>query len=351
MIRIRRMCSNFLAAALVIICVAAVPQQHKRHSLTLLAVQEGSGSLQIIPVDDPRRARSVFLGLQPHEIELSRNARLAYVSNFGLLEANHKIGTPGNSISVVDLATAREAKKFMLPAGYLAPHGLKLRPSSYQELFVNTEEGQQALVVFDVATGRVLRKLAIPPAVHNFVFDASGARLYAFAVDGNVYEIDPNNGAVLSRTKVNSPRGLTWTSDGNYLIVSGKGELVLLNPDKLAITRQIPVQADQLFYPKALNDGVTILAGAPLDRVLLVVNLKTGSLERRINTRGSPLQICLDPDGLRAWIGNVPLIGNSSVEERANAVGITELDLRTYSTRTIDGFLDINGMAVADLSQ
>ena len=132
----------------------------------------------------------------------------------------------------------------MLPAGYLAPHGLKLRPSKYQELFVNTEEGQQALVVFDVVTGQVLRKLSIPPAVHNFVFDASGSRLYAFGVDGNVYGIDPDNGAVLARTKVNSPRGLTWTSDGKDLIASGKGELVLLNPDKLAITRQIPVQAD-----------------------------------------------------------------------------------------------------------
>jgi DNA-binding beta-propeller fold protein YncE len=262
--------------------------------------------LQIIPLANPNRSRSVSLGLQPHEIELSRDGRVAYVSNFGLLEANHRIGTPGTSISVVDLVTGRETRKFVLPAACLAPHGVKLRPSKYRELFVNTEEGQQALVVFDVNTGKVLRQLSIPPSIHNFVFDGSGSRLYAFATDGNLYRINPDDGAVMARSEVSSPRGLTWTSDRAYLIASGKGELVLLNPDTLAIARRIPVQADQIFYPQALNDGETILAGAPLDKVLLVVNLKTGSVQRRIKTSGRPLQICLERDGARAWVGNVP---------------------------------------------
>lgn len=321
-----------------------------RHRLLLLAVEEGAGAgaLQIIPLEQPRQTRTVPLGLQPHEIAVAPDGRIAYVSNFGLLEANHKIGTPGKSISVIDVVAGREIRKFMLPAPCLAPHGLKLRPPTYQELFVNAEEGQQALVVFAAHSGQLLRQIPIPPSVHNFIFDASGSRLYAFAIDGSVYRIDPEKGTVLAQAKVNSPRGLTWTSDGKELIASGKGELVLLNPNTLAVTRRISeLQVGQIFYSKALTDGKTILAPAVLDGVVLVVNLRTGKVEKRIKTDGGPLQVCLDPSGLRAWIANVPL----PAKGQSDAVGITELDLQTCATRPIPGFPDVNGIAVTNVSE
>jgi len=192
---------------------------------------------------------------------------------------------------------------------------------------------------------------ANPNLVHNFVFDRSGSRLYAFALDGNVYSIDPDRGIVLAQSNVGSVRGLTWTSDGRQLIASGKGELVLLSPATLAVTRRISgLQVGQIFYPTALADGKTVLAPAAVDGVLLVVNLQTGTVEKRIRI-GAPLQLCLGPSGARAWITNVAAIRRDSAGAQSGRGGITELDLRNDTTREIGGFLNVNSIAVADIPE
>lgn len=85
---------------------------------------------------------------------MAPNGRTAFVSNFGLLEVNHQVGTPGTTISVRDLKRGVERMKFRLPTGAAAPHGLKLRPSKYRELFANAEAGNQSMIVFDANSGR-----------------------------------------------------------------------------------------------------------------------------------------------------------------------------------------------------
>src|SRR5438874_704108 len=153
---------------------------------TVIAVQEGPGKVVIFPFADPARRTAIDVGLKPHEITLSADGRKAYVSNFGLLEANYKAGTPGTTISVIDVGRRVESARFTLPAGYTAPHGLKLRPPEYRELFTNTEIGTEAMVIFDSTTGAVRRTFALPAGVHNFIFSADGASLYAFTLKGEV---------------------------------------------------------------------------------------------------------------------------------------------------------------------
>jgi hypothetical protein len=81
----------------------------------------------------------IKVGEKPHEAAISKDGLTAYVSNFGLLEANHKVGTPGTTISVIDVAQKRERTRFKLPPGAGGPHGLKIRPAHLDELF--TEHG------------------------------------------------------------------------------------------------------------------------------------------------------------------------------------------------------------------
>jgi hypothetical protein len=61
-----------------------------------------------------------------------------------------------------------------------APHGLKLRPPRYKELFTNAEEGREEMIVFDARSGAVLRTFPPPHGVHNFVFDTDGTALFAY---------------------------------------------------------------------------------------------------------------------------------------------------------------------------
>ena len=132
----------------------------------------------------------------------------AYVTNFGLLEADQKAGTPGNTISVIDVARAAEVRRFKIgPSLLAAPHGLKLRPPADTELFTNAESGD-AMVVFDAASGKVKRGFPLPAGVHNFIFSANGSSLFAFSTNGQVFRLNSEDGRVEAKTDSVSPRGL-----------------------------------------------------------------------------------------------------------------------------------------------
>jgi DNA-binding beta-propeller fold protein YncE len=317
------------------------------HAQTVAVVQEGPGKVVVFPAHDPSHQTAVSVSARPHEIEVAPDGLTAYVSNFGLLEANHKVGTPGTTISVVDLQHPAERARFRLPTGFTAPHGLKLRPPKYRELFTNAEEGSGGMVVFDAASGTLLRTFPLPPGVHNFLFNADGSALFAFTLTGNVCRIDPQSGKVAVCVETGSPRGLAWTADGRYLVVSGKDELLILEPAQLTVVRRITkLGVGQIFYPVATPDGRWLLAPAVLDGVVLVINASTGALAHRIET-GSPLMIALDPDGKHAWISDVLVpAGLFGPDTKARVGGVVLLDLTTFTTTPISGIPDTNGLAI-----
>lgn len=317
------------------------------HAQTVAVVQEGPGKVVVFPARDPSRQTVVPVGDRPHEIELAPEGSTAYVSNFGLLEGNHKVGTPGTTISVVDLKHPAERTRFKLPAGFTAPHGLKLRPPKYHELFTNAEEGSGGMVVFDALSGTVLRTFPLPPGVHNFLFNADGSALFAFTLTGKVCRIDPESGKVAVCVETGSPRGLAWTADGRSLIVSGKGELLIIEPSHLSVVRRITnLGVGQIFYPSATADGHWLLAPAVLDGVVLAVDASTGAVAHRFET-GSPLMVALDPDGKHAWISNVLVpAGLFGPDTKAREGGVVLLDLMTFTTTPISGIPDTNGLAI-----
>jgi DNA-binding beta-propeller fold protein YncE len=314
---------------------------------TILVVQEGRGKVVVFNAGDASNRASITVGEKPHEIEVAPDGSTAFVSNFGLLEADHKAGTPGTTISVIDVARRSERGRFQLPAGYTAPHGLKLRPPAHRELFTNTEEGREAIVVFDAKSGEVVRTFPLPPGVHNFVFNSDGSALFAFTIRGDVCRIDPDSGKVIARTTTGSPRGLAWTADGRRLIVSGKGEILMLEPVTLTVEKRAgELGVGQIFYPAATSDGRWILAPAVLDGVVLVIDASTLRVSRQVRT-GSPLIAAIAPDGKHAWISNVLVpAGLFGPSVKAAPGGVAVLDLDAFTATAIPSIEDANGLAV-----
>jgi hypothetical protein len=161
---------------------------------TVLVVQEGLGKVVFFSAANPSQRRATEVGQMPQEIELTPDGRTAFVSNFGLLEVNHHVGAPGTTISVLDVERGIERTKFQLPDNSAAPHGLKLRPPEYQELFTNAEEGNEGMIVFNAISGAVIRYFALPRGVHNFIFNSVGTALLAYTTKGDVVRIDPEHG-------------------------------------------------------------------------------------------------------------------------------------------------------------
>ena len=208
------------------------------HSYSILAVEEMLGRVTILASADPQRRVSIPVGYKPHEIVVSADGRAAYVSNFGLNDADNRNGTPGDTVSVIDIEHARVRTELHLPHGLKAPHGLGFRPQHSRELFVNAELGDQ-MVVFDALKNQVKRAYVLPVGIHNFVFSKDGDALFAFASAGSVYRMDSESGQVrMARDMGAAVRGLAWTHDGQQLIAAVKGEIVMLNPTDLSTAKQ-----------------------------------------------------------------------------------------------------------------
>jgi DNA-binding beta-propeller fold protein YncE len=86
----------------------------------LLVVQEGLGKVVVISAADPTQRTEITVGDKPHEIEVTPDGHTAFVSNFGLLEANYQVGAPGTTISVIDIERRIERTRYKLPHGFTA---------------------------------------------------------------------------------------------------------------------------------------------------------------------------------------------------------------------------------------
>jgi DNA-binding beta-propeller fold protein YncE/quercetin dioxygenase-like cupin family protein len=306
----------------------------------LIVVEQEAGQVSAV---DPRtgqvRARA-RVGLNPHEIELSDDGATAWVTNFGITDYDRAVGVPGTSVSVIRLADVKETARLELP-GVKAPHGVKLRPGG-RELFVNAEDGDR-MVVFDPDTGKVLRTFAVTEHTHNLLFSRDGTRLYLMAGPAGVRRVDPDTGAVqASRTLATPTRGLAWMPGESALLASGKGELDLLDPVTLEVRRHLPVPgAGQIIYSVPTPDGRSILAPAPYDGKVFVVDLASGAVRSAVETGKAPILVTLDPDGREAWVSN-------ALDDHMTAVDLGTLRTRrsarldfpngaAFSVRRLDG--------------
>lgn len=304
-----------------------------------MVVEELANRVVLFPAGDPARRTVIPVGRQPHEVALSDDGRFAYVSNFGLSDAAAREGIAGNSISVIDIVRGVELRKFVLPAPWRAPHGVKLRPQAPSELFTNAEEGDR-MVVLDAAVGRVERSFPLPPGVHNFLFSDDGRRLIATATTGAIYALDPDTGRVSAQVNIGSSvRGLAWTPGERQLLAARSEELVVLT-GRLKIERRIPLPGLKLLtYPAVSPDGRHWFVPAVFGKTIVVLNPSTGRQERRIAAPG-PLSVQIAPGGKLAYIPNVGPLGDR----------ITVLDLNTWQTRDLPGFSNANGIAFSPLT-
>lgn len=299
----------------------------------LVVVEQAAGRVSSYDPGSGARLGSLAVGFNPHEVAVSRDGLTAYVTNFGIQDYDQTIGIPGRSVSVIDLATMVERRR-LDTASDAAPHGVKLRPPHDEELFVNTEF-PAAMLVYDTATGSLLRRFAVDPATHNFVFSADGTTLFLMAGPNGVIRVDPETGAESGRFGLSTPaRGLAWAADGRRLLVAGKDELGLFDSTTLALVKHYGnLGVGQILYAEMTPDGRHIIAPAVWDSQVLVIDAVDGSVVKRIVTGLDPVAVAIDPEGQRAFVSN------------ARAKHVTAIDLTTLMARTLATDAGPNGLA------
>lgn len=306
---------------------------------SVVVVEEMLGRVTILNSDDPARRVSVAVGFKPHEVVVSPDGKTAFVSDFGLNDADNRDGIAGEAVMAVDIPSATVRLELRLPNQLKAPHGLGIRPRHGAELFTNAEQGDE-MVVFDGDNGHVKRTFPLPAGVHNFIFSKTGAQIFAFAPGGVIYCLDADSGKIQATRDLGSPvRGLAWTGDERYLLASVRGGVAMLDKESFSTVRDLALPSTtQPFYSAATPDSRLILVPAVFDGEVTVFDARSGAMIRRLRT-GTPLRVVMSPDPDLAYVANVSPRG-----EEVSVIHLTSLEI-TH----ILGLRDVNGLAFSPI--
>jgi YVTN family beta-propeller protein len=302
-------------------------------SPALLVLNKEESSLAIIDPATNKVVARVPTGEAPHEVTVSSDGKLAFASNYGSRN-------PGNTISVIDLSTQKELRRFNLgPLG--RPHGLffadgklyftseackivgRYDPASNQvDWLLGTGQnsthmilvskdantiftaniGSDSITVIERAPGAAgWNETVIPVGKGPEAIDMSpdGKQVWtAHSRDGGVSIIDIASKKVIQTLNVNTKRSnrLKFTPDGKTVLISdlGGGELVVLDAVARKEVKRLPMGRNPegiLIVP----DGSRAYVAVAGDNNLAIIDLKTLEITGRVTTGSGP-------DGM-AWVG------------------------------------------------
>jgi len=303
----------------------------------LVAVQQYRDSVAVFNLKTGAKTAALPIGFKSHEITYDPVTRKCFISNFGLEDYDLKIGHTGNVITVIDPFAGKVTGNIYTStdtARHNGPHGLKVRPGKHNELFANTEIGGDTMHVFDTRSYKLKHTFPLPKGSHNFCFSNDGKNLWLMCGAGGVYRIDPETGSELQHAPLASPvRGLLIAK--NYIVASCKNELFLLSKTDLSLIKHfsnLGLQAGLILYSNITPDEKYILAPAPFDNVVLVIDTNTGQVAQRIKTGDTPI--------------NVQVEGNNAYVSHAKDEFIGTINLKDFSvSRALKAF-GTNGMVV-----
>jgi YVTN family beta-propeller protein len=297
---------------------------------TLLVLNK-EGSLAIVDPASKKILGKVQVGDQPHEVDVSADGKLAFVTNYGT-------GAGGNTLSVVDLAARKELHRVDI-SPLTRPHGIwavgnkayftaeanKIvarydaatnkvdmmlgtgQNSTHMVLALKDESklftsniGSDSITIAERSGGGAWNTTVVPVGLGPEGFDVSpdGKQLWAAnSRDGSISVIDLTTKKVVNTFNIGTKRSnrLKFSPDGRLVLVSDLevGELVILEHSTRKDLKRIKLGrglAGILITP----DSTRAYCAATGDNNVAVVDLKTLELIDRLQTGNGP-------DGM-AWI-------------------------------------------------
>ena len=153
----------------------------------LVVANQKEHTLLVIDPDNRRELAKISVGVNGHEVIVSKDSRFAYVPIYG----NSGVGRPGTDGSTIDVIDLRERKlAATIDLGKpLRPHRAELGPDG---LLYVTAELANAVDVIDPSTRKVLAEIPTgEPQSHMLVLSSDGRRGYTANVGaGSVSVLD-----------------------------------------------------------------------------------------------------------------------------------------------------------------
>ena len=149
-------------------------------SPALLVVIKDENALGIVDPATKKLVGKVIVGNIPHDVVVSTDQKLAFVSNHGPRETN-----PGNTISVIDIAAQKEIRRVDI-GPRSRPHGLWYAGG---KLYF-TAEGNQLIGCYNPATNQIEWRLGVGQTrTHLLLLTKDLNRIFASNTESNTVSV------------------------------------------------------------------------------------------------------------------------------------------------------------------
>jgi DNA-binding beta-propeller fold protein YncE len=248
---------------------------------------------------------SLPLPERPHEVAISADHRLAYVSIYGLgIYGNNP--EPGHTVVVVHLGAHEQLEELDL-SPYLAPHGLMLGPDG--TLYASCDQSG-VVAVIDCSGGRVIGSIDVgSTGPHMMALLPDGSKLYTEnEEDPFISVLDPVGRTLVTQVPMpGGSTGITSSADGRQVLVVAGQEpaLAVIDTTHDAVVNRVSLTGH--------TRPAQRIRSSPDGRYLVVtsteeprVTVLDAGLENQhtVTVSDAPMGVAFHPDGRTMLVGN-----------------------------------------------
>jgi YVTN family beta-propeller protein len=267
----------------------------------LVALNKADNTLAIIDASSMKVTGKVAVGDSPHEVVLSTDGKTAFVANYGAQ-------TPGNSISVIDTATAKEIRRVdTLPL--MRPHGLQFLGG---KLYF-TSETNRLIARYDPAANKVDWMMGTGQnGSHMVAVSADQKKFYTANIGSNSitameFQNVPPAGSKITHIPVGGqPEPLDLSPDGKevWTGLNAEGAIEIVDTAAYKSVAKVNV-GGRAYRVKFSPDGKFVYCSMIATKEILVIDAATRKEVKRMRIPNVPLGIVFSNDGKTAFVTTV----------------------------------------------
>jgi YVTN family beta-propeller protein len=284
--------ATFLASAILALLPVISAAQ------TLIVLNKNDATMSFIDPATGKTLGTVPTGEAPHEAAVSTDGKLAFAANYGAQ-------TPGNTISVIDIATRREVRKLDV-SPLRRPHGL----FAHDGKLYFTAEINRAIGRYDPASNQIDWILGTGQAgTHMVLSNKDGSVLFTANIGGDSMSVIErgNNPLAWNVTIVpvgKGPEGFDLSPDGKQLWAahSRDAAVSVIDVATKKVTQTIDAQTKRSNRLKFTPDGAHALISDLDGGELVIIDTATRKVTKRLPLGKQPEGILITPDGSRAFV-------------------------------------------------
>lgn len=248
---------------------------------------------------------SLALTARPHELAISPDRTLAYVSIYGLGVYGDN-NQPGNTIVVLDLAARRQVGEIDV-SPYVAPHGLMLGPDGL--LYASCDQSG-TIAVIDCEQGEIVGAIdAQSTGAHMIAMLPDGGKLYSEnEEDVFVGVMDPVGHRMMAKIPLpGGAAGICASADGTQVFVVTLDEpgLAVIDSASDTLVRRVRL-ADSTIAAQRVRcspDGRFVVVTNNDESLVTVLSADLSS-QTTFPVAKAPMGVAFHPDGRTVLVGN-----------------------------------------------